>query len=150
LLGLPLRNAKCLLASTPCPSAFNQLWRWGPVRSLDESLAPHRSDPLRGGAGTCGAVMGVPPAAEARRGAVGPCSSTDEPIQTEQVSPLDRGGSRDGSPAISPARGCAAGTSSRPSSLTSFARGAWVRLGVHTPRAADDWVETSSRNDFKC
>ncbi|EJK68229.1 hypothetical protein THAOC_10613, partial [Thalassiosira oceanica] len=32
LLGLPLRNATCLLASTPCSSAFNQLWRWGPVR----------------------------------------------------------------------------------------------------------------------
>ena len=32
-LGLPLRNATCLLASTPCPSAFNQLWRWGPGRS---------------------------------------------------------------------------------------------------------------------
>ncbi|EJK60295.1 hypothetical protein THAOC_19373, partial [Thalassiosira oceanica] len=31
-LGLPLRNATCLLASTPCSSAFNQLWRWGPVR----------------------------------------------------------------------------------------------------------------------
>ncbi|EJK50463.1 hypothetical protein THAOC_30563, partial [Thalassiosira oceanica] len=31
-LGLPLRNATCLLASTPCPSAFNQLWRWGPGR----------------------------------------------------------------------------------------------------------------------
>ncbi|EJK59680.1 hypothetical protein THAOC_20059, partial [Thalassiosira oceanica] len=29
-LGLPLRNATCLLASTPCSSAFNQLWRWGP------------------------------------------------------------------------------------------------------------------------
>ncbi|EJK68530.1 hypothetical protein THAOC_10279, partial [Thalassiosira oceanica] len=47
-----------------------------------------------------------------------------------------------------PGRGCAAGTSSRPSSLTSFARGAWVRLG-HLG-SADDWVETSSRNDFKC
>ena len=33
LLGLPLRKATCLLASTPCSSAFNQLWRWGPVRS---------------------------------------------------------------------------------------------------------------------
>ncbi|EJK60042.1 hypothetical protein THAOC_19675, partial [Thalassiosira oceanica] len=32
LLGLPLQNATCLLASTPCPSAFNQLWRWGPGR----------------------------------------------------------------------------------------------------------------------
>ncbi|EJK67426.1 hypothetical protein THAOC_11541, partial [Thalassiosira oceanica] len=32
LLGLPLRNATCLHASTPCSSAFNQLWRWGPVR----------------------------------------------------------------------------------------------------------------------
>ena len=32
-LGLPLRNATCLLASTPCSSAFNQLWRWGPGRS---------------------------------------------------------------------------------------------------------------------
>ncbi|EJK68398.1 hypothetical protein THAOC_10425, partial [Thalassiosira oceanica] len=74
---------------------IDRLW------SFDESLAPHRSDPRRGGAGTCGAVMGVPPAAEARRGAGGPCSSTDEPIQTEPVSPLDRGGSRDGSPAIS-------------------------------------------------
>ena len=30
-LGLPLRNATCLLASTPRSSAFNQLWRWGPV-----------------------------------------------------------------------------------------------------------------------
>ena len=37
----------------------------------------------------------------ARRGAGGPCSSTDEPIQTEPVSLLDRGGSRDVSPAIS-------------------------------------------------
>ncbi|EJK62587.1 hypothetical protein THAOC_16793, partial [Thalassiosira oceanica] len=33
-LGLPLRNATCLLASTPCSSAFNQLWRWGPGRIL--------------------------------------------------------------------------------------------------------------------
>ncbi|EJK73441.1 hypothetical protein THAOC_04930, partial [Thalassiosira oceanica] len=69
--------------------------------SLDVSPALSRSDPQRGGAGTCGAVMGVPRAAEARRGVGGPCSSTDEPIQTEPVSPLDRGGSRDGSPAIS-------------------------------------------------
>ncbi|EJK59687.1 hypothetical protein THAOC_20056, partial [Thalassiosira oceanica] len=30
-LGLPLRKATCLLASTPCSSAFNQLWRWGPA-----------------------------------------------------------------------------------------------------------------------
>ncbi|EJK72185.1 hypothetical protein THAOC_06307 [Thalassiosira oceanica] len=40
---------------------------------------------------TFSAVMGVPPAVEARRGGGGPCSSTDEPIQTEPVSPLDRG-----------------------------------------------------------
>ncbi|EJK68406.1 hypothetical protein THAOC_10417, partial [Thalassiosira oceanica] len=36
LLGLPLQNATCLLASTPCPSAFNQLWRWGPVSAVME------------------------------------------------------------------------------------------------------------------
>ena len=74
---------------------IDRLW------SLDVSPAPSRSDPRRGGVGSCGAVMGVPRAAEARRGAGGPCSSTDEPIQTEPVSPLERVGSRDGSPAIS-------------------------------------------------
>ena len=38
-LGLPLRNATCLLASTPFSSAFNQLWRWGPVRLQVPSAA---------------------------------------------------------------------------------------------------------------
>ncbi|EJK67329.1 hypothetical protein THAOC_11654, partial [Thalassiosira oceanica] len=43
LLGLPLRNATCLLASTPCPSAFNQLWRWGPGRgaAMEDEVAIH-------------------------------------------------------------------------------------------------------------
>ncbi|EJK54261.1 hypothetical protein THAOC_26134, partial [Thalassiosira oceanica] len=45
-------------------------------------------------------------------------------------------------------RGCPAGTSSLPSSLTSFARGGWVGPG-HLG-SADDWVKTSSRIDFKC
>ena len=49
----------------------------------------------------CGAVMGAPRVLEARRGAGGPCSSTDERIQAEPVPPLDHGGSRDGPPAIS-------------------------------------------------
>ncbi|EJK66260.1 hypothetical protein THAOC_12833, partial [Thalassiosira oceanica] len=64
-------------------------------------LAPHRSDPRRGGARTCGVVMGVPPAAEARQITGGPSSSTVEPIQRGPVSPLDHSGSKDGSPPIS-------------------------------------------------
>ncbi|EJK45654.1 hypothetical protein THAOC_35724, partial [Thalassiosira oceanica] len=44
LLGLPLQNATCLLASTPCPSSFNQLWRWGPGR--DERGGSTQSGPL--------------------------------------------------------------------------------------------------------
>ncbi|EJK65428.1 hypothetical protein THAOC_13707, partial [Thalassiosira oceanica] len=41
-LGLPLRNATCLLASTPCPSAFNQLWRWGPGRTVSPAKTPSK------------------------------------------------------------------------------------------------------------
>ncbi|EJK47052.1 hypothetical protein THAOC_34255 [Thalassiosira oceanica] len=74
---------------------IDRLW------SLDESLAPRRSDPRRGGAGSWGVMMGVPPAAEARQITGGPSSSTVEPIQRGPVSPLDRSGSRDGSPPIS-------------------------------------------------
>ena len=69
--------------------------------SLDESLAPLCSDPRRGGAGTCGVVMGVPRAMEARHIAGGPSSLTDVPIQNEPVSPHDLSGFRDGPPLIS-------------------------------------------------
>ncbi|EJK52328.1 hypothetical protein THAOC_28410 [Thalassiosira oceanica] len=46
-------------------------------------------------------MMGVPPAVEARQITGGPSSSTVEPTENGPVSPLDRGGSRDGPPAIS-------------------------------------------------